>query len=206
MIRINLLGQARPKSASGGVPLESTIRVLLFVGAIGLAFLILAIRYFQMDRDLTETNRQIAELTQKKLRLQQVQQQVQQYEQQMAVLQQRIQVIEELQRNRTGGQELLQMVANSVIRTDGVWLTGLSRKTNSLEIVGEANSVSSVANFITQLKRSGYFAKVEIKDAKENDLNKDTATFLFQMSADFVLPQSQPASATPAPPVRAGKS
>ena len=37
-------------------------------------------------------------------------------------------------------------------------------------IDGEAGSINAVANFITQLKRSGYFDKVEIKNAKENDL------------------------------------
>ncbi len=206
MIRINLLGQARPKSTGGGVPLESTIRIFLILGAIGLALVILFVRYYQMDRELNDTNREIADLTQKKIRLQQVQQQVQQYEQQMAVLQQRIQVIEDLQRNRTGGQELLQMVANTVVRTDGVWLTNLTRKSNALEIVGEANSIAAVANFITQLKRSGYFDKVEIKDAKENDINKVTETFQFSMTAEFVLPQSTPASATPAAPAKPGKS
>jgi Tfp pilus assembly protein PilN len=206
MIRINLLGQVRPKSTSSGIPLESTVRIFLIVGAIGLALVILFVRYYQMDRDLNNTNREIAELTQKKIRLQQVQQQVQQYEQQMAVLQQRIQVIEDLQRNRTGGQELLQMVANTVVRTDGVWLTNLSRKANALEIVGQASSIASVANFITQLKRSGYFQKVEIKEAKENDINKVTETFQFSMTADFVLPQSTPASATPAAPARPGKT
>jgi Tfp pilus assembly protein PilN len=206
MIRINLLGQVRPKSTGGGVPLESTIRIFLILGGIVLALVILFVRYSQMNSALNETNRQIADLTQKKIRLQLVQQQVQQYEQQMAVLQQRIQVIEDLQRNRTGGQELLQMVANTVVRTDGVWLTNLSRKSNALEIVGQANSIAAVANFITQLKRSGYFDKVEIKEAKENDINKVTETFLFSMTAEFVLPQSTPASATPAAPARPGKS
>ena len=44
------------------------------------------------------------------------------------------------------------------------------RTGDSLDIAGEAGSINSVANFITQMKRSGYFDKVEIKDAKENDL------------------------------------
>ena len=89
------------------------------------------------------------------------------FESQKAVLQQRIDVIETLQRNRTGGQELLQMVANTVVRVDSLWLTSLERKGDSLDIQGEAGSINAVANFITQLKRSGYFDKVEIKEAQE---------------------------------------
>ena len=46
---------------------------------------------------------------------------------QLATLQTRINVIEDLQKGRTGGQELLTAVANTVARTDGVWLTSLSK-------------------------------------------------------------------------------
>ena len=87
-----------------------------------------------------------------------------------AVLQQRIDVIETLQKNRTGGQELLQMVANTVVRVDALWLTSLDRKGDNLEIEGEAGSINAVANFITQLKRSGYFDKVEIKKPRRMTL------------------------------------
>ena len=34
MIRINLLGQARPKAAKQAVPLEATLQVILFVAAV----------------------------------------------------------------------------------------------------------------------------------------------------------------------------
>ena len=105
------------------------------------------------------------------------------FESQKAVLQQRIDVIETLQKNRTGGQELLQMVANTVVRVDSLWLTSLDRKGDNLDIKGEAGSINAVANFITQLKRSGYFNNVEIKDAEGNDLVKSAQTFGFSMTA-----------------------
>jgi len=72
MIRINLLGQVRPKSTSSGIPLESTVRIFLILGAIGLALVILFVRYYQMDRDLNNTTPEMPELTQRKIRLQQV--------------------------------------------------------------------------------------------------------------------------------------
>ena len=55
------------------------------------------------------------------------------------------------------------MVANTVVHVDNVWLTSLNRTGNAIDIQGEAASINSVANFITQLKRSGYFDNVEIK-------------------------------------------
>jgi type IV pilus assembly protein PilN len=197
MIRINLLGQARPKATAHAVPLEATIRVLMLLAAIGLALVILGIRYVTMKGDLDRTNQEIARATQEKARLELVRQQVEQYERDMAALQQRISVIEDLQRNRTGGQELLQMVANTVARTDALWLTSLSRKGNTLSIEGEAASINAVANFITQMKRSGYFGNIEIKEAKENDITKNVETFFFSMTADFTLPQNQPVQPAP---------
>jgi Tfp pilus assembly protein PilN len=195
MIRINLLGQVRPKAAGPSLPLEATIRIFMLVGAIGLAMVILGIRYVQMNRDLEDTKRQIAQNLQDKARLEQVRAEVEKYEKDMGILQQRISVIEELQRNRTGGQELLQMLANTVVRTDALWLTALSRKGSSLDIEGEAANINAVANLITQMKRSGYFDKIEIKEAKENDLAKNVETFHFTMSAEFKLPSSQAARA-----------
>ncbi len=195
MIRINLLGQVRPKTAGPSLPLESTLRIVMLLVAVGLAIVILATSYVTMNRDLEDTKQKIAQALQEKARLEQVRVEVQKYEQDMGVLQQRISVIEDLQRNRTGGQELLQMVANTVVRTDALWLTSLSRKGNALEVEGEAGNINAVANFITQMKRSGYFDKIEIKEAKETELVKDVETFHFIMSAEFKLPQSQPAQA-----------
>ena len=86
-----------------------------------------------------------------------------------AVLQQRVSTIEQLQRDRTGGQELLDMVANTVSRTENLWLTTMTRKGDTLTLEGSSASINSVANFITAMKRSGYFQKVEIKESKQDD-------------------------------------
>ena len=37
MIRINLLGQARPKAAKQSVPLESTLQIILGIAAVAIA-------------------------------------------------------------------------------------------------------------------------------------------------------------------------
>ena len=71
-----------------------------------------------------------------KARLEQLKTQVDEFERQKGVLQQRINVIEQLQRNRTGGQELLDALANTVTRTDTLWLTSLDRKGDGLTIHG----------------------------------------------------------------------
>src|SRR5208282_304379 len=155
---------ARPKAAKQSVPVEATLRWGFLIGALAIAFIILGVTYASQKKDLDATNDQIHKLEAERARLQQVKMQVQQFEAEKAVLQQRINVIELLQKGRTGGQELLQNVANTVAHTDGLWLTSLSKTGNTVSLDGEASSVNSVANFLTQMKRSGYFDKVEIKE------------------------------------------
>lgn len=183
MIRINLLGQARPKPTKQAVPLEATLQIVLFIAAVAVAAVILSVVYFRQKSDLDAANKRIAALRAEKASLQQIKQEVDRFESEKSTLQQRIDVIETLQKNRSGAQELLQMVANTVVRVDSLWLTELDRSSGSLNIKGEAGSINAVANFITELKRSGYFDKIEIKTAKEDDLQTGVETFNFEMSA-----------------------
>jgi type IV pilus assembly protein PilN len=214
MIRINLLGQSRPKAAKKAVPLEATVQILFLAVAVGLAAVVLVITYYQQKRQLDAVNNQISSLRAEKASLQQIKNDVDQFERQKAVLQQRIDVIETLQRNRSGGQDLLQSVANTVVRVDSLWLTTLERKGDNLNIEGDAGSINAVANFITQLKRSGYFDKVEITEAKENDLEKSVTTFGFTMTAAINQSASPTQQASPqatgttqsAPPAPKGRS
>jgi Tfp pilus assembly protein PilN len=212
MIRINLLGQARPKAAKQAVPLEATVQVLFACVAIGLAVVILGITYYQQKRQLDDANKRLASLRAEKASLQIIKQDVDRFESEKTVLQQRIDVIETLQTNRSGAQDMLQMMANTVVRIDSLWLTSLDRKGDTLELQGEAGSISAVANFITELKKSGYFDKVEIKSAKENDLQPGTETYGFTMTVAIAPPspgepKTQAVGATDTPqPAAKGRS
>ncbi|HKV28293.1 MAG TPA: PilN domain-containing protein [Candidatus Acidoferrales bacterium] len=205
MIRINLLGQERPKTTGPSIPLESSLRLVLFAAAVILAVVVLFVMYHQKSDELASINAHISSLQSERARLQETKAEVERFEQQKTVLQQRINVIETLQANRSGGQQLLQMVANTVGRSDSLWLTSLERKGDMLNITGEAASIDAIANFITQMKRSGYFDKIEIQSATENDIVKGAQTYGFIMSAQ--VSQSKPVGGmTPAAPARPGKS
>lgn len=202
MIRINLLGQARPKAARRAVPLEATLQILLLVFCIVAAVVFLGVHYYQLNKEIGETQTKIRNLQGEKARLENLKQQVENFDREKGVLQQRIAVIEDLQRNRTGGQELLDMVATTVTRSDALWLTSMTRKGNALTFEGSAASINAVANFITQLKRSGYFKNVEIKESHQDDKNPAVQTFAFTLMAEFALPQAKaaPVPAAPAAP------
>jgi Tfp pilus assembly protein PilN len=208
MIRINLLGQNRPKAGRRQVDTGSAMpAIFLFSGVLlGLAFL--TFLYLTWQKQVNEENSRIAQLSAEKTQLEQIKQQVDSFQKQKGVLQQRVSTIEQLQRDRTGGQELLDMVANTVSRTENLWLTNVTRKGNSLTLQGSSASINAVANFITALKRSGYFQKVEIKESKQDERNTGTQTYTFEISAEITPPQVQtkPAAgpAQAAPPARKG--
>jgi Tfp pilus assembly protein PilN len=203
MIRINLLGRARPKAARQAVPLEATLQLVFFVLSLVVAGGILYYDWHSMAQQSAEVRAQIQRLNGEKARLEQLKAQVDGSEKQRLVLQQRISIIEELQRNRSGGQELLDALARTVSRTDTLWLTSLQRRGNALTLQGSAGSIVAVANFITQLKRSGYFDQVEIKDSEQDAAVTAVQMFTFTLNAQFSLPQAtpvpQPASRMPAP-------
>jgi Tfp pilus assembly protein PilN len=205
MIRINLLGRQRPKAQRATVPIEATLQYVLLAIALAVSLGALWGHYVLLSGENTKVVAHIQKQTGEKARLEQLKQQVDNFEKQRVILQQKIGVIEGLQRNRTGGQELLEAIANTVSRTDTLWLVSVDRKGNALTINGAAGSINAVANYITQLRRSGYFQSVEIKESHQDESNKAVQIFLFSLSAEFGLPQSAGAApvvnSSPAPAV-----
>src|SRR2546429_4546608 len=131
MIRINLLGQTRPKASRRPTMAVDTggAMPVAFIGAgVLVGVLVLGFFYYTWEKQLTEENNKIKALQIQKTELEQTKQQVEAFEKQKAVLQLRVNTIEQLQRDRTGGQELLDMVANTVSRTENLRLTQMTRK------------------------------------------------------------------------------
>ena len=191
MIRINLLGQTRPKAGRRQVvDTGSAMPAIFLLSGVVLGLAFLTFLYLTWQKQLNEENSRISKLSAEKTQLEQIKQQVDSFQKQKQVLQQRVSTIEALQRDRTGGQELLDMVANTVSRTENLWLTTVTRKGNNLTLQGSSASINSVANFITALKRSGYFQKVEIKESKQDDKNTAVQTYTFEISAEITPPQA----------------
>src|SRR5499425_1973475 len=143
MIRINLLGQTRPKAARRPVDTGAAMP-LVFIGAgVLLGGLFLFYFYHSWQTQLDQENKRIKTLQAQKTELEQIKQQVEVFEKQKQVLQQRVNTIEQLQRDRTGGQELLDEIASTVSRTENLWLTEMIRKGNSLSLEGTSASINS---------------------------------------------------------------
>jgi type IV pilus assembly protein PilN len=200
MIRINLLGQIRPKATRRPVDTGAALPVLFIGAGLILGVLVLGFLYYSWQRQLSAENNRIKTLQAQKTELEGIKLQVESFEKQKQVLDQRVRTIEQLQRDRTGGQDLLDMVANTVSRTENLWLTNMTRKGSNLSIEGSSASINAVANFITALKRSGYFQKVEIKETKQDEKNTSVQTFLFTINAEIASsgPEASAGQAKPA--------
>ncbi|HUK52988.1 MAG TPA: PilN domain-containing protein [Candidatus Binatia bacterium] len=195
MIRINLLGQPRPKKVrAGGAPLEGAVQIAFVVVALAIGGIALFMHWRILHNQYLQDREIISQLTARKTQLLATKAEVDRRTQEKALLQQRINVIEQLQRGRSGGQELLDAVANTVNRVDALWMSHIKRTGNSLEIEGSADSMNAVADYISELKRSGYFDKVEISDTKQDDRRPAITTFTFKLTADFTLPNQTPAA------------
>jgi type IV pilus assembly protein PilN len=202
MIRINLLGQLRPRAARRPVDTGAAMPAVFIGAGLLLGCLFLFYFYHSWQTQLNEENARIKQLTSQKTELEQIKLQVEAFEKQKQVLQQRVSTIEQLQKDRTGGQELLDQIANTVSRAENLWLTSMTKKGTEVTLQGAAASINSVANFITALKRSGYFQKIEIKESKQDEKNTAVQTFLFTIDAEIApsgpeatTPQAKPASA-----------
>jgi type IV pilus assembly protein PilN len=202
MIRINLLGQARPKAGRRPVDTGAAMPVVFIGAGVALGLVALIFFYMSLQKQLSEENARIKTLQAQKADLMQIKAQVDQFEAQKKVLTQRVQTIEQLQRDRTGGQELLDEIASTVSRTENLWLTTMVRKGNNLSLDGASGSLNSVANFITALKRSGYFQKVEIKESKQDDKAAGVQTFTFQLTAEISPQQIAPGQPGQRPPAK----
>ena len=200
MIRINLLGQTRPKAARRSPVDTGSAIPLVFIGAgVLFAVLILTYVYHSYSTRLDAEKARIKQLQAQKTELEAIKRQVDAFAEQKKTLQQRVDTIEKLQKDRTGGQELLDEVANTVSRAENLWLTSMSKKGANVTFEGASASINSVANFITALKRSGYFQKIEIKETRQDDKN-GVQTFIFTIFAEIAPsgPGGDAAGATPA--------
>src|SRR5260370_34255379 len=132
MIRINLLGQIRPKSARRPVDTGAAMPVVFIGAGLVLGALVLGFFYFTWQNQLNKENVEIKRLTAQKTELEQTKQQVELFEKQKDLLQRRVSTIEQLQRDRTGGQVLRDKGANPRSRTENVAHPDMGRRGRGL--------------------------------------------------------------------------
>jgi Tfp pilus assembly protein PilN len=195
MIRINLLGKAKPKSkraaaaAGAGGDFESTgspnsLNVLAAV--VVLAITAAGIYWYQsqltkqaagIKADMDAAVRDAQRLAETKSRFEQRQKIKEEYDT-------RVKVIDALRAGQAGPVEMLTMVSSTVNNTDEVWLNALNDGGANVSVEGVALSTNAVANLMTNLMKTGYFKSVEIKETYQDEAEKKLQAFNFSLNCE----------------------
>ncbi len=187
MIRINLLGLPKPKkgkraamaavTGAGGAPNLTFVLVVIVAIAIGGNYYY----YSQLQRQAQHLADQMLAAQRENQRLADIKAQAQRLEKQRDEYQHRVDVITELQKNRTGPTQLLTTIADTVNATDAVWLNSMKDDGTNINLDGIALNVNAVAELMKNLKKTGVFRSIQIKESYEDDLSKDTQAFVFTL-------------------------
>jgi Tfp pilus assembly protein PilN len=201
MIRINLLGGPKPKRGKrpavsmGG---EGSDRSLVLLVALVVAALTIGLNlYFwqYLNREQARIAKETTAASTEGKRLAKVKERVEEAEKQESNYRRRVDVIDQLRAKQSGPVDLLAMIGNTISTTDAVWLVNVKEDGAKINIEGAALSLHAVANLMANLKRSGYFKNVEIKESYQDETVKDMQSFLFTLVCEkqqAAQPQQQP--------------
>ena len=204
MIKINLLGVARPIAAPkvAGPPPTAAKQAVIFVGSLVVALVIVGAFYLMWSSEVARLTKERDEQKREADRLAQIRAEVQSYNQQRQRLEQRINTIQALQNNRVGPADFMTALGNSVNRVDDLYLIAVNPAGDRIALRGQANRVQSIADFITELKRSDRFQDVQLRQYFQDDQDS-RITFKFNIDMRYRLPQAPAPEKKPAGPAGA---
>jgi Tfp pilus assembly protein PilN len=182
MIRINLLGTPKTKARhlpkiTMSAPSVRMLSILSIIIAFGLVYFL----YWRAENhhekiqvELRDADKQLAALAGVKAAYTQKQKEAD-------VMKQKFTIIDQLRANQNGPVQLLNTITQTVNSTDAVWLSRMGDDGKEISVDGMALSTTAVANLITNLKKSGYFKNVELKETLQDESVKDYQAFTFTL-------------------------
>jgi Tfp pilus assembly protein PilN len=189
MIRINLLATAKPKkgkkgrrrlftmpqlTTDGPSPLITGL-ALVVVAAAGIYFYYLQLenRHEKLQASISEANQSIASMMK-------VKQAYLERQKDYDAVKRRFDIIDQLRASQVGPVPLLTNLSDTVNRTDGVWLLSMRDDGPSVALEGVALGPGAVAKLMTNLRSSGYYKNVELRETAQDDSQK-IQTFSFSL-------------------------
>jgi len=204
MIRINLLGIPKAKRgkrpsapAIGGEGPSTTMLVLVFVLVLG-GLLWGWYTFVDRQRDQLRTDLQREQAENQKLA--DVKRKYEAAKAKADQFEQRYKVIDQLKQSQTGPVDLLNMVADTVNKTDAVWLEAMTDDGKSINFTGMALSPDAVANLMANLEKTGKFRSVEFKETAQDVSVKELQAFKFELICEKPAVNAPAASSTPSAP------
>jgi type IV pilus assembly protein PilN len=184
MIRVNLMQSGRPTSqkAAKAPSAPGTVQIYLFLFIfVGGALAACALAWFVVSGQIAELDRQIVQKRDRLTKLQTIKKQVDEFQAKKKELEDKVNLIERLRAEQSGPVHLLDEVSKAL--PDFVWLTAMEQNGGAITFRGSTTGLTSVADFISNLQRSGWFPSVELRSSTEQN-NLVT----FEVAANFLDP------------------
>ena len=173
MIRVNLTGAERAtqkrKAGGGGAPgAPGAVQAYLFLALFGGgAALLCAALWWYESAKIRDLDSQIVLAEKRQKELQAIKVQVDALEAKRATFQKKVDLIERLKAEQTGPVHMLDEISKAL--PDFVWLTAMDQTGPTVKFTGEATGLTSVADFIAALERSGWFPNVDLSSSVETN-------------------------------------
>ena len=165
MIRINLL-QVRKEKKKVGIRKE----YLVLIGLLVLLIVLLGIVQWNMDKELEETSTQITKAKEEILYYKSMIIEVNKAKESQKILQDKLNVINALRREKSGPAKVLDEL--SMGKPEKIHLESLKKEGSKLGIEGVALDDETVANFMTNLRKSKIFKNVDLIVTEQIEQNK----------------------------------
>jgi type IV pilus assembly protein PilN len=191
MIRINLLGGAKPKGKKGpaismpsfefgnlGGPMIQVAGVLLIAVVVNAGY------WYQLDREKKSIEVKMRVAEQKNRELADIKAKYLERQKQADSYKRRVDVIDQLRANQTGPVNLLSTIGDTINSTEAVWLNSMQDQGANVAIDGMALSSDAVANLISNLQKTGFFRNIEIKETTQDEKVKDMQAFQFTLTCE----------------------
>ena len=217
MIRVNLTGAERAtqkrKGGGGGAPgAPGAVQAYLFLALFGGgAALLCAALWWYESAKIRDLDAQIVVAEKRQRELQAIKIQVDALEAKRATFQKKVDLIERLKAEQTGPVHMLDEISKAL--PDFVWLTAMDQTGPTVKFTGESTGLTSIADFIAALERSGWFPNVDLSSSVENNniityvltatfLNPEVAAKAAAAAANRPIPGSTASTAATAAPKR----
>lgn len=186
MIRINLIqtpSSESPAKAAEAAPLVEQ-KAFFPVVALVVCGIIVAWLYWSANHQITQLNQRIAAARAEAARLAGIEAQNRTYQAQLAQINQHISVVQELQRNRTGPQQLMTLLGSAADQVNGVYLLSVDASQNRLTIHGLSGQMNEIAAFINTLQGVPSFDNIALQRVFEDDQDS-RVSFKFDLACDY---------------------
>jgi Tfp pilus assembly protein PilN len=191
MIRINLLGQPRPKNKRAaasaaavmemgevGSPKLKVLLVLVLCGSLNLMY------WYRLDKEKQSIAAKMQVAEQRNRELAEVKARYLERQRQADSYKRRVDVIDQLRAGQSGPVNLLNTIGDTINGTEAVWLNTMKDLGPNVDIEGMALSTDAVASLILNLQKTGYFKNIEIKETFQDDTYKEMQAFQFTLTCE----------------------